>query len=833
MADYPSMLATDDPLPSYAGLAGRYDECRAADGSLRPHWAKFLQNLGPDPSATLKAATESCNRSVLEQDVSMNVYAGDRSDPKPWPLDVVPHLVASEDWAILSDALKQRARLFNTLLADLYGPQKYLRNRQIPARLAMANPRFLRPCAGLGNQPGVFLHHYAVDVARSPDGAWWVLQDRMDAPSGLGYALQNRFLVRTALPQEFQAMQVERISPFFRDFRASLEQLAPSPSRHDDPRVVFLTPGPANETYFEHAYLARHLGYPLVEGADLTTRDRQVFLRTVGGLKKVSTIVRRVDSGFCDPLELNPDSVLGVPGLVNVAHAGRVALSNQLGGSALESASILAFLKPLCQSVLGESLKLPSVATWWCGQKAARDYVLENLSALVIKPSFRARGVANTRYGPLMSESERGDLADNIRANPGEYCGQERVFLGTTPGWTDGALRPVPFVMRLFVAWHDGEYRVMPGGLTRFDATGADAIVSLQKGSETKDTWVISQDHAQESTMITPPEVGALYHKPESTPSRLADHFYWLGRYLERTAQLLWLLDQLGPLLKGEVATLDPVVTRDSMKLLLTAQQSLPDEDMTLDEMAAQILLDADDIDHAGSLAANLGSLIRVLDQVKVNLPPEFWRILRRLRSISASGNPLGAPDLGQQLASLEALSSETLTHDTGWHFLKLGLRVERARHIVWLADEILLPVPNEGEASMPPSEFRLQTLLHYTACLFTYRSIYHGVFEPASILAWLVAAPENPRSLRYQADKIGEHVAALPEELAPRAVSGLRATAFRLTSNTKLIEPYTLAEDRDQTQEFFTSAEAILTEFNTRLAQIYFSHSETPGRLR
>jgi hypothetical protein len=297
-----------------------------------------------------------------------------------------------------------------------------------------------------------------------------------------------------------------------------------------------------------------------------------------------------------------------------------------------------------------------------------------------------------------MSEQERDVLTTKIRANPGEYCGQERVFLGTTPGWTDGALKPVPFVMRLFVAWHDGEYRVMPGGLTRFDASGADAIVSLQKGSETKDTWVLSPSTPQESPMITPPETGAIYHRPESTPSRLADNFYWLGRYLERTAQLLWLLEQVGPLLQGEVASLDPDVTRDSMRLLLAAQQSVPDEDVTLDEMAAQILVEADDPEHPGSLAANLGSLIRVLDQVKVNLPPEFWRIIRRLRTIAASGDPLGASDLGQQLASLAALSSETLTHDTGWHFLNLGLRVERARHIVALADELLLPARPDGQ---------------------------------------------------------------------------------------------------------------------------------------
>jgi uncharacterized circularly permuted ATP-grasp superfamily protein/uncharacterized alpha-E superfamily protein len=830
MAPPTPLLATDDPLPGYAGLPGRHDECRAPDGTLRAPWAEFLRRLGPEPSATLKAAAEACNRAVLEQDVSMNVYAGARSEPKPWPLDVVPQLVGAEDWAVLSDGLRQRARLFNTLLADLYGPQKFLRNRILPAKLAMANPRFLRPCSGLGTQPGVFLHHYAVDIARSPDGRWWVLQDRMDAPSGLGYSLQNRFLVHTALPQEFQGMQVQPISPFFHDFGSSLSRLAPSPGRGEDARIVFLTPGPANETYYEHAYLARFLGFPLVEGADLTTRDRQVFLRTVGGLKRVAGIVRRVDSGFCDPLELISESVLGVPGLVHAAHGGRVAIANQLGGAALESASFLAFLKPLCQSVLGEALRLPSVATWWCGQKAARDYVLDNLQDLVIKPAFRARGAAATRYGALLSGRERETLAASIRSRPGDFCGQERLLLGTTPAWSGGAVRPVPFVMRLFVAWHEGEYRVMPGALTRFDPTGADAIVSLQKGGATKDTWVISPGIPHDPPVILLPDSGTGYHRMEDTPSRLADNLYWLGRYLERTAQMLRLLDQLDPLLQGEAAALDPEVTRDSMRLLLTSSQSLPDEDATLAGMAAQIRAQADDPEHPGSLAANLGSLIRVLDQVKVSLPPEFWRIIRRLRAIAAGGNPLGASDLGQQLASLEALGSETLAHDTGWHFLRLGLRIERARHIVFLADELLLPERPPGEPAERPSEFRLQTLLHYTACLFTYRSLYHGVFQPASILSWLFGAPENPRGLRFQADRIAEHVAALPGELAPRAVSDLRATAFRLVSNTKLAEPSVLANDPSQAQAFFSGAEAILTEFNSRLSQIYFSHSEISG---
>jgi uncharacterized alpha-E superfamily protein len=624
-------------------------------------------------------------------------------------------------------------------------------------------------------------------------------------------------------------VRVERLHKFFRDFRSSLANLAPMPAWGEEPRVVFMTPGPANETYFEHAYLARFLGQPLVEGADLTTRDREVFLRTVGGLKRVDTVVRRVDSGFCDPLELNARSLLGVPGLVHAAHAGRVALANQLGGAAFESASFLAFLKPLCRAVLGEDLRLPSVATWWCGQPAAKEYVLENLDSLVIKPAFRVRGGFATRYGALLSTEERNALAAEIQAHPGDYCGQERVLLGTTPAWSDGALQPMPFIMRLFVGWHDGDYQVMPGGLTRFDRTGVDSIVSLQRGSATKDTWVLTDGPTEDPPTMTLTEPTAGYQPPESTPSRLADNLYWLGRYLERTTQIARLLDRLDPLLRDEIAALEPPVTTDSLRILLAAQQSFADDDATAAEMAARIRVEADDPDRPGSLAANLGQLIRVLDQVKVNLPSDFWRILRRLKAIAAQGQPQLEPGLGEQLTSLEALSNESLAHDTGWRFLKLGRRIERARHLVFLADNLLLPERPPGEAIPPPTEFRLQTLLHFTDSLFAYRSIYHGVFQPGSILAWLVGAPENPRGLRFQAERIAEHLAVLPEQLAPRAVQGLRATAFRLVSNVKLVDPSALAGDPRLAAEFYANTEAILTELHDRLTQIYFSHSEVP----
>lgn len=830
-----SPLTHADPLPGYVGLPGRYDECRAPDGSIRPHWAEFLRLIGGDATAKLRSAADACARAILEQDVSLNVYAGARSEPQPWPLDAVPHLVSAEDWAVLSAGLRQRAQLYNELLGDLYGAQKLFRNGSLPPELAMINPHFLRPCAGLGKRGGVFLHNCAMDIARSPDGQWWVLQDRLDAPSGLGYSLQNRTILRRALSGAYHGAQAQSLQDFSRSFHASLVELAGGGSPgSDEARVVLLTPGVANETYFEHAYLARHFGYPLVEGADLTTRDRQVFLRTVGGLKRVGAILRRVDSSFCDPLELNPRSLLGVPGLVHAAHAGKVAVSNQLGGGAFESTALLAFLKPLCREILGEDLRLPSVATWWCGQEPARRYVLERLASLVVKPTFRV--TSGTRYGALLTAAQRDALAAEITARPWAHCGQERVFLGTTPAFSDGEVRPVPFVMRLFVCWQDGEYRVMPGGLTRFNPSGEDAIISLQQGSATKDTWVLGANSCE---VPAPAEIfGDDYHRPLATPSRVADNLYWMGRYLERLTQLSRLLEKLDPLLRDEVAALDPAVAADALNILLATQGSFAPPGASPEELAARIRTLADDPEQPGSLARNLGHLIRNLDQVKVRLPPEAWRILRRLRAIAATPHPQLAGDLGEQLSSLETLATETLAHDTGWRFLKLGRRIERAYQLVFLARKLLVPdQEEEKDAKKPapprtgaPREFRLQTLLHFTDSLFAYRGIYHGVFQPAPVLAWMLAAPENPRGFRFQADRISEHLAAIPDELAPRAVAALRASAFRLVSHARLLDATALAAHPELMAKYFAEAADTLADLNTRLTQIYFNHTEISG---
>lgn len=808
-------------LPSCFGnytLAGRFDECVAPDGTLREPWRNFFAQLGPDPVQTLRGATDACHRAIIEQEININVYEDARSAAQSWPLDVMPLLLDQASWENLSDGLQQRAQLYQALLQDLYGPQRLLKKGSLPAALAMANPHFLRPCAGLADKSAPFLQTFAVDVARSPDGRWWVLEDRLDAPAGLGYALQNRIIIRHVLAGAFRGTPVVRLYQFFQDYQAALRRMSPE---REDPRIVLLTPGSANEAYFEHTYLARYLGYAPVEGEDLTTRDQQVFLRTVGGLERVDVILRRVDSEFCDPLELNPQSLLGIPGLVQAAHAGTVGLANQLGGAALEGTGLLAFLPSLCRELLDQELLLPSAATWWCGQPKARDYVLDNLHALVIKPTFSGRTEIPTRYGGLLSKPERERLGAEIRARPHAYCGQERVLLGTTPAWEKDQLRPKPYVLRVYLSWCEGRYQVLPGGLTRFNRSGEDGIVSLQRGSISKDTWVL-QEHAS-----TEPPIAVLLNRREptrtsaATPSRLADHLYWLGRYLERTSQIARLLEKMDPLLEDEIAGLDPEVVRDTLRLALRLQDTSAPPEVTLEFLVAKVRRLATDGAHLGSLASNLRELSRILEIAKVHLPPEAWQTARRLRALTTAERLNSMlPLLRTQLGALDSLVAETLPRDVGWKFLDLGRRLERAMQLLTCVEAFLptwtLPIV---------TEFRLQTLLHVTDGLFTFRSMWHGSFENTAVLTCLFSTPENPRGVCYQTEHLCESLHTLPDTIAPGAVAFLRAHAKVLAQEVRQADVKAMGEQPSIVAPQVRQWLGTLGELNDRVTQIYFAH--------
>ena len=350
----------------YSQTAGVYDEMSAAPGVLRPHWDVFINSLSALGAQELRRRWQTARQRIRENGVTYNVYGDPLGMDRPWNLDAIPLMIPPAEWSQLEAGLIQRARLLNLILADLYGPQKLLRGGQIPPALVFANPGFWRPCHGVTVSGNTYLHLLAVDLARGPDGEWWVISDRTQAPSGAGYSLENRIVMAETFPDLFREFQVKRLASFFRSFRETLLRL--SPRNRENPRVVLLTPGPFNETYFEHSYLARYLGFTLVQGGDLTVRDNRVFLKTLEGLKQVDVILRRVDDSFCDPIELRSDSYLGVAGLVEAVRAGNVAVANALGSGLIETSAFMPFFPGLCRRMLGEDLKLPAAATWWCGQ---------------------------------------------------------------------------------------------------------------------------------------------------------------------------------------------------------------------------------------------------------------------------------------------------------------------------------------------------------------------------------------------------------------------------------------------------------------------------------
>src|SRR6201996_7237264 len=344
----------------YTPAEGIYDEMVRAPGVFRPQWDDYIAALSGLGGEELARRWKAARQRIRDNGVTYNVYGDPQGMHRPWSLDAIPILISAAEWRSLETGLIQRATLLNWILADLYGDQKLLHGGHLPPAIVFGNPGFLRPCHGIRVPDNNYLHILAVDLARSADGQWWVLADRAQAPSGAGYALENRTVLGETFPDLLREFQVERLSSFFRKLRTQLLRLSPAMERN--PLIVLLTPGPLNETYFEHSYLAKYLGFTLAQGGDLTVRDSRVFLKTLEGLKQVNVILRRVDDSFCDPIELRSDSFLGVAGLVEAVRAGNVVVANALGSGVVETPSLMPFLPGLSNRFLGERLRLPSVA---------------------------------------------------------------------------------------------------------------------------------------------------------------------------------------------------------------------------------------------------------------------------------------------------------------------------------------------------------------------------------------------------------------------------------------------------------------------------------------
>jgi len=821
------------PNPRY------YDEMTAADGTMRPRWRPLLEPLERMGQAGFARRWQEGRRVIHENGTTYNVYSDPQSAGRPWPLDPLPMVLDSAEWSLLSAAIAQRAMLLNAILSDLYGPRKLLRDG-LPPELVFPNPAFLRPCCHVPVPGGIHLHIYAADLARSPDGRWWVLADRTQAPSGAGYALENRLVSTRVLPDVFRTAHIHRLAAFFQTYKETLGSLAPG--HKENPRIVLLTPGPYNETYFEHAFLARYLGFTLVEGGDLTVRDGRVFLKTLGGLPPVDLIVRRQDDTYCDPLELRPDSMLGVPGLMGAVRSGNVTVANALGSGLVESAAPASFMPGLCRRILGEELKMPAVATWWCGEELELSYVVQNLSNLVIKPAFPSPGQQPV-FGALLSEADKSTLVERIRAAPGAYVAQEQVPLSTVPVWEDGVLRPRHLVLRVYaVASGDGSYSVMPGGLTRVTASLDDLVTSMQSGGGSKDTWVLAEGPTSQFSLLAPaPSRLDVSRATFDLPSRVADNLFWLGRYVERVEPAMRVARAILPRLIQESDLMAMAGVAAGERILtgmgyISRELQPPNGHLASLERALLAMIYDGEAPHG--LPANIHRVRGVGWVLRDRISADAWRILNQL-DLQLSAPPPPEPIrvsgaqalLDQAISTLSAfggLVMESMTRGDGWRFLDMGRRIERAAQMVDL-------IRHGFGFERDTDSGQLEVLLEIADSSITYHSRYLTSMQPELVLDLLLLDEANPRSVAYQLAQLHDHVDRLPASWSPINRAPESRIAISLLTAVQLAEAHEFIGTnpdgrRENLETLLNRLSSELRSLSETLTRQYFSQA-APSR--
>lgn len=861
---------TGSLLSTYQAEVTSYDEMVDASGRLRSAWARFAQSwdgLGP---ARLSQRNQQAQRLFRENGVTYNVYGASRELERPWELDPLPLLFPIDDWSRLSEGIEQRARLFNALMADIYGHQRAFQSGVLPAAILFQSPGFLLPCHGIQPTGNVFLHWYGAQLTRRADGSWQVVSDRTQGPSGAGYAVENRIVVSRTWPQDFEDLNVIRLASFYMSLRETLKALSP---RHgDNPRAVLLSPGSRSPRYFEDVYLARYLGYALVEGDDLTVRREGVFLKTLGGLLPVDMILRRVRDTGCDPLDLRPDVTTGVPGLVQAARCGQVLIANALGSSYLETPALHAFLPGLCRFLLNEDLILPSQPTWWCGDPQDRKQVEERFAELLIRPAFRQRpdqGVEFSHHDaapalPLdhperwlhgahvvghLSSIERQSLWKAVCTRPEQFVAQELIQSSTAPVWDGERLRPWHVTLRTFAVSSGRGYRVLPGGMARV-APHIDMLAeSITAGQRSKDVWVLANGPVERVSLLHSPSVTLeLQRSTNDLPSRAADHLFWLGRLMERTEAVVRhlrcivvrLTSELQPSGPTEMAVLVAALSESAGLRLDKWLDRLEAKSPTAEaEVWAEIrrttrsyLTDATRI---GSLTQTLRSAQAAAAIVRDRISLDGWRIINQLTFRMDDSDVI---DLGQALLPLNrllagisafhGLCSDSMTRGPGWRFLDVGRRIERGLQILHFAETILV----NGRAEILP---QLEAMLEIADSSMTYRYRYLTSLQLPPVLDLIIADETNPRSVAFQFATLAEHVRQL--SMGRTGTNHEQQLLMEAQGRLRLIDVDALSEvsrnkQRTALHTFQKSVANDLMNLSDAIMHTYLTHTTAPQQL-
>jgi uncharacterized circularly permuted ATP-grasp superfamily protein/uncharacterized alpha-E superfamily protein len=756
---------------------GHFDELRgsaSAPAAALPTgpWARFFEHLGTEGFADLNRRTVNLERQVRDNGITYNVYADANGPQRPWSLDLFPLIISPESWRQLEAGVLQRVKLLDRVMADVYGPQELLARNLLPPALVQGHPGYLRPMHGVRPAGGAHLHIAAFDMARDPSGAWWVVSQRTQAPSGLGYLLENRLIISRLFPEAFRDLKVQRLAATYRALVEGLRAMCPADS---DPRIVLLTPGPYNETYFEHAYLARYLGLTLVEGSDLTVRGERLYLKTLQGLEPVHGILKRMDDEFLDPLELRADSRLGVPGLLQAIRAGNVLVANAPGSAFLESTALLGFLPALSRHLLGQELQLPSLATWWCGERAAMEAVLPQLATTVIKPTYGSAGAGAT-LGKSLSRRELDEWAGRIVREADEYTVQAYLPLSQMPTWNQAPqgdrILPRSTMLRVF-AVSDGvqSWRVLPGGLTRI-ASAELEIASMQRGGSSADTWVLTDGEVDATSLLhfEQPAV-EIAHRNRSATSRAAENLFWFGRYTERTENTARLARLTLESLNGEDQSSQPLLAWLGEMAVASALvlPAVPPPTQARRVFERSLIAALGDTDAATSVGFNLGALRNAASAVRERLSQEQWNVIESAEQEFLRGCATCTEDgdyssvealrvletLSERTAAMTGAQTDRMTRDDGWRLLSSGRHLER---LGFLASALGWAI--ETEALFDEAGFEAVVALFDST--ITFHSQYQQRHDIPALLDLLVLDRDNPRSLGWVAQTLRGRLAKL-----------------------------------------------------------------------
>ncbi len=832
---------TDSLLADYLPKDGAYDEYFVAAWNAHAATHRFIQELHGWDRQELERRRESAWRQIDENSVTYSSTGDSETTNRPWLFDPLPLIIGPQEWQTISAGLTQRARLLNVLLQDLYGAQRTLQRGLLPAALIFNHPGYLRTFHGIRVPDDIFLHLYAADLARSPDGQWRVQSDRTEAPSGMGYTLENRLVSSSMFPESFRANQVDRLAPFFIALRELMQRLAP---RHrDNPRIVLLSQGPSNPNFYEDSYLSRYLGYSLVEGEDLAVRSDVVMLKTLGGLLPVDAILRRVDEADCDPLELRGDSPYGVTGLLQSVRAGEVAVVNPLGSGLPESPALAAFLPSLCRELLDEELMLPSVASWWCGQPEALQYVLDHLPALNIRHTWQD-GREPVIRGDALSARQLEELKARIQARPGDYVGQEQVDRSTAPVWVEDQPAPWSVALRTYLVSSGRSYLCLPGGLGRVSPQSATLDYSISRGEGSKDLWVLAAGPVQPISLLKPPGyIQELKRSGAELPSRVADNLFWLGRHVERADGAARLLRTFVSRLLGEAgASPEHALLVRSLAELGQIEPGYAVEDISpqlppIEEALPKMVFDPTE---TFGLRATIHRLNRTASLVRERLSLDSWRLINQVFHEFEPTGPIEEFELPQlqlrlnvlisDLSAFSGLVAESMTRTLGWRFLELGRRLERSVHTVFAVHNLLLP----DRAEELPA---LDAALEFGDCVLTYRSRYLTTLQLAPVLDLLITDETNPRSLVFQLARIVEHLEQLPRDSraalrSPELRLGMAALhAVRMLSEDDLVSAHTHSERRNL-DRLLSRVSAMLPKLADAVSHKYLIHAGLPKQL-